>query len=94
MIDHNHFICHFIFGGHLLNIPRIIQNKKGHNFIQVVAFSTGREARTPDTRFWRPMLYQLSYSRVCGCKSSINFGNRKRFCQIFYRLFLTTKING
>ena len=46
MIDHNHFICHFIFGGHLLNIPRIIQNKKGHNFIQVVAFSTGREART------------------------------------------------
>ena len=26
-------------------------------------FSTGREARTPDTRFWRPMLYQLSYSR-------------------------------
>ena len=23
MIDHNHFICHFIFGGHLLNIPNI-----------------------------------------------------------------------
>ena len=23
MIDHNHFICHFIFGGHLLNIPQI-----------------------------------------------------------------------
>ena len=23
MIDHNHFICHFIFGGHLLNIPMI-----------------------------------------------------------------------
>ena len=23
MIDHNHFICHFIFGGHLLNIPII-----------------------------------------------------------------------
>ena len=22
MIDHNHFICHFIFGGHLLNIPK------------------------------------------------------------------------
>ena len=21
MIDHNHFICHFILGGHLLNIP-------------------------------------------------------------------------
>ena len=27
MIDHNHFICHFIFGGHLLNIPK----KKKHN---------------------------------------------------------------
>ena len=26
--------------------------------------STGGEARTPDTRFWRPVLYQLSYSRV------------------------------
>ena len=26
--------------------------------------STGGEARTPDTRFWRPVLYQLSYSRL------------------------------
>ena len=34
---------------------------------------TGGEARTPDTRFWRPVLYQLSYSRVCGCKGSRNF---------------------
>ena len=25
MIDHNHFICHFIFGGHLLNIPKIAE---------------------------------------------------------------------
>ena len=25
---------------------------------------TGGEARTPDTRFWRPVLYQLSYSRL------------------------------
>ena len=24
MIDHNHFICHFIFGGHLLNIPNVV----------------------------------------------------------------------
>ena len=35
---------------------------------------TGGEARTPDTRFWRPVLYQLSYSRVCGCKGSVIFG--------------------
>ena len=26
MIDHNHFICHFIFGGHLLNIPNLRTN--------------------------------------------------------------------
>ena len=25
-------------------------------------FSTGGEARTPDTRFWRPVLYQLNYA--------------------------------
>lgn len=25
---------------------------------------TGREARTPDTWFWRPVLYQLSYTRI------------------------------
>ena len=31
-------------------------------------FSTEGEARTPDTGFWRPVLYQLSYFRVCGCK--------------------------
>ncbi|SCI48684.1 Uncharacterised protein [uncultured Bacteroides sp.] len=29
MIDHNHFICHFIFGGHLLNIPYIQQYRTG-----------------------------------------------------------------
>ncbi len=27
-------------------------------------FCTGGEARTPDTWFWRPVLYQLSYTRV------------------------------
>ena len=32
-------------------------------FIIFFNFSTGGEARTPDTRFWRPVLYQLSYSR-------------------------------
>jgi len=26
MIDHNHFICHFIFGGHLLNIPTSVED--------------------------------------------------------------------
>ena len=27
-------------------------------------FCAGRGARTPDLRFWRPTLYQLSYSRL------------------------------
>ena len=34
----------------------------------IIRSCTGGEARTPDTRFWRPVLYQLSYSRVCGAK--------------------------
>ena len=40
--------------------------KKGNRFdsLFVYLLSTGGEARTPDTRFWRPVLYQLSYSRV------------------------------
>ena len=29
MIDHNHFICHFIFGGHLLNIPKLKKEWNG-----------------------------------------------------------------
>ena len=30
--------------------------------IYVLSFRTGGEARTPDTWFWRPVLYQLSYT--------------------------------
>ena len=33
-------------------------------FITRIPFRTGGEARTPDTWFWRPVLYQLSYTRV------------------------------
>gem|GEM_PF-862064 len=33
-------------------------------FILRLQFRTGGEARTPDTWFWRPVLYQLSYTRV------------------------------
>ena len=28
----------------------------------IIRSCTGGEARTPDTRFWRPVLYQLSYA--------------------------------
>ena len=32
--------------------------------LNLVSVSTGGATRTPDTRFWRPMLYQLNYTRV------------------------------
>ena len=46
MIDHNHFICHFIFGGHLLNIPifcdflsyLVIRDKKTCHFRNLLFF--------------------------------------------------------
>ena len=28
----------------------------------IIRSCTGGEARTPDTRFWRPVLYQLNYA--------------------------------
>ena len=54
---------------------------------------TGREARTPDTRFWRPMLYQLSYSRVCGCKSSTFSQICKPLPQLFLPFQTTTTLH-
>ena len=33
MIDHNHFICHFIFGGHLLNIPKYTNKLTVEDFV-------------------------------------------------------------
>ena len=48
--------------------------------------STGREARTPDTWFWRPVLYRLSYSRVFpSAKVSIYFGITGFFRSFLYR---------
>ena len=40
--------------------------RRGNNLIfsSQQNICTGGAARTPDTRFWRPMLYQLSYTRV------------------------------
>ncbi len=32
--------------------------------IVMTSFGRGRKARTLDTRFWRPLLYQLSYTPV------------------------------
>ena len=33
------------------------------------AFNTPGGTRTPNRRFWRPLLYQLSYWRICNCHS-------------------------
>ena len=35
-----------------------------NNLHMIFFLSTGRRTRTHDPRFWRPMLYQLSYSRM------------------------------
>ena len=57
----------------------------------VFYFCTGGEARTPDTRFWRPVLYQLSYSRVCGCKGKLIFLSCntivKKICFFYFIIF-------
>ena len=48
----------------------------------IIRSCTGGEARTPDTRFWRPVLYQLSYSRVAAAKVMQTFkyaSNRRTY---------------
>ncbi len=42
----------------------LLDIRKQLEFLHFSKISTGREARTPDTWFWRPVLYRLSYSRV------------------------------
>ena len=37
--------------------------KRSHDNV-MASFGRGRKARTLDTRFWRPLLYQLSYTPV------------------------------
>ena len=41
-----------------------LNNKKEAMTIVMTSFGRGRKARTLDTRFWRPLLYQLSYTPV------------------------------
>ena len=40
MIDHNHFICHFIFGGHLLNIPKQTPQQQYRNATSIRGLGT------------------------------------------------------
>ena len=41
-----------------------INTRKKQTSQRVVCFGRGRKARTLDTRFWRPLLYQLSYTPI------------------------------
>ncbi len=47
--------------------------KKGNTSDGCIALCTEGEARTPDTWFWRPVLYQLSYFRIAGAKVAFCF---------------------
>lgn len=49
-------------------------------FIFKKIICTGGATRTPDTRFWRPMLYQLSYTRITVRMFSLSH------CYIFYSI--------
>ena len=44
-------------------VVRLFDIVNGFHII-ICIICTGREARTPDTWFWRPVLYQLSYARI------------------------------
>lgn len=39
-----------------------LQTKKTPRFREGFQYGRGGETRTRDTRFWRPVLYQLSYA--------------------------------
>ena len=54
-----HLVCQLIVAG-LAILNEFLDNF--HFFCLLLC--TGRRTRTHDPRFWRPMLYQLSYSRV------------------------------
>ncbi len=47
------------------------QKKRSHFCKTFFCFCTGGETRTPDTWFWRPVLYQLSYTRVSFASANI-----------------------
>ncbi len=78
----------------LRNIFR--ENKKGLNGKnrQTFSFCCGRgtKNRTRDTWFWRPLLYQLSYTPMIRCfiqeTCNINYYSTKKYaCQPVFAIF-------
>ena len=84
----------------LLETLRILTNRTAnkkhssfsiHLYHNCCAFGRGRRIRTLGTRFWRPLLYQLSYSGnkllFTGCKGTSLFEKAKRI-SVFFRNIL------
>ncbi len=46
-------------------------------FITLFFFCTGGETRTPSQRFWRPLLYQLSYTRIISFRFQVQSINQR-----------------
>ncbi len=46
----------------VLKVPKTFRKTK--KLPGLSSFCTGGATRTPDTWFWRPVLYQLSYTRI------------------------------
>ena len=64
--------CSSLHVGHVTLCNNSVYESLKYSFIFFIFsdnFRTGGETRTPDTWFWRPVLYQLSYTRVHGCKA-------------------------
>src|SRR5215213_7309608 len=59
------FVGHVAFWSSPTISPRKIRVLRNGFFILEIAGRRGGN-RTPNQRFWRPLLYQLSYAPVCG----------------------------
>lgn len=57
----------------------------------VLYFCTGGKIRTHDPWFWRPMLYQLSYTRVCIKNTSLLTRKAVFKCSLIQRLCSLTR---
>ena len=51
------------------------------------SFGRGRRIRTLGTRFWRPLLYQLSYTPLSFAECLIIIHKTTRFVNTFFKLF-------
>ena len=68
-----------------------IKNKKDARW-RLSCFGRGRETRTPGTRFWRPLLYQLSYTPICKARNSIAWV--LAFVKGFLKISYSNKVLG